>query len=89
MEPVIHDQSAGRFLGILHCRKILRVVADEEKRPCYFLARVDQQRPTDPILIEITQMDVVPVGAVIGIGGEAIREIATGGDSVLWWHRTK
>lgn len=52
-------------------------------RPFDVVTRVDQQWPANAILIKITQMDMVPVGAVVGIGGEAICEVATRRDSVL------
>ena len=83
MEPIVHHEHWCLSFGFHESLSICRVIADQMEGLFNVFARMYQQRASYAVLVDIPDVNVVPVCAVVVHGSEAISEVTSRGNTIL------
>ena len=83
VERIVHHEHWRLLLGFQESSGICRVIADQMERLVDVFAGMYQQRASYAVLVDIPDVNVVPICAVVFHGSEAISEVPSSGNTIL------
>jgi hypothetical protein len=83
VEPIVHHEHWCLAFSFHESLSIRCVIADQMERSFHVFARMYQQWTPYAVLVDVPDVDVVPVCAVVVHGSEAISEVASRWNTIL------